>query len=157
VGQVPDIPADIPSMHKSKHRNTKRCDICQRYFRPDPRVGERQQACARTECQRKRKQRQEKRWREQHPDAVATYEDVREWRKRNPNYQRQWRAKRRSEIKTQYRPQTPVKSIRLHLRVSQPLGEIKTQYFRVSRSGTGLWVNGLDMQDINADGPTGPL
>lgn len=143
-------------MHKSNQCKTSRCEICQRFFRPDPRVGERQKVCSGADCQRKRKRRQEKRWREKHPDAVTTYEDVREWRKRNPDYQRQWRAKRRDEIKTQCDPQTPLKSIRIHLRLPRPFGEMKTQCLRLSSSGTELWVHGLEMRDKNADSLQGP-
>lgn len=44
------------------------CRICRRWFRPDPRVGERQRACSRPECQRERRRRDQASWRARNPD-----------------------------------------------------------------------------------------
>jgi len=46
----------------------KPCCICRRWFRPDPRVGSRQRACRKPDCQSARQKKQQKRWRERHPD-----------------------------------------------------------------------------------------
>ena len=54
------------------------CTICRRWFRPDPRVGERQRACDRPECQTARRKK-----------AQAS------WRRRNPDYSIAWRLDRR--------------------------------------------------------------
>src|SRR5947208_15138432 len=44
------------------------CCICRRWFRPDPRIGSRQQACRRAECQAARRKKKQKAWRERNPD-----------------------------------------------------------------------------------------
>jgi hypothetical protein len=44
------------------------CCICRRWFRPDPRIGSRQQACRRPECQAARRKKKQKVWRERNPD-----------------------------------------------------------------------------------------
>ena len=44
------------------------CCICRRWFRPDPRIGSRQQACRRPECQVARRKKRQKKWRERNPD-----------------------------------------------------------------------------------------
>ena len=44
------------------------CCICRRWFRPDPRIGSRQQACRRPECQAARRKKKQKSWRERNPD-----------------------------------------------------------------------------------------
>jgi len=46
----------------------KRCRYCRRLFRPDPRVGSRQVACKRTECQRQRHRDADRRWHARNPD-----------------------------------------------------------------------------------------
>ena len=44
---------------------TKRpCCVCRRWFAPDPRVGKRQKACSRDECQRERHRQNCAQWRE---------------------------------------------------------------------------------------------
>lgn len=48
------------------------CTICRRWFRPDPRVGERQRACDRPECQTARRRKTQASWRGRNPDyAIA--------------------------------------------------------------------------------------
>ena len=44
------------------------CSICRRWFRPDPRIGSRQHACRSPECQKFRRKKKQKAWRERHPD-----------------------------------------------------------------------------------------
>src|SRR5437870_12944875 len=44
------------------------CCICRRWFRPDPRIGSRQQACRRPECQAARRKKKQKAWRERNPE-----------------------------------------------------------------------------------------
>lgn len=47
------------------------CSICRRWFRPDPRVGDRQHACRRPECQAARRKKTQARWRARNPDYAA--------------------------------------------------------------------------------------
>jgi len=44
------------------------CCICRRWFRPDPRVGSRQRACGKPECQATRRVQTQRNWRESRPD-----------------------------------------------------------------------------------------
>ena len=44
------------------------CCICRRWFRPNPRVGSRQRACGRPECQAARRVQTQRNWRESCPD-----------------------------------------------------------------------------------------
>ncbi len=57
----------------------KPCRICRRWFRPDARVGERQRACGKPECQAARRQKTQA-----------------DWRKRNPDYAIGWRLDQRA-------------------------------------------------------------
>ena len=52
----------------SSNPHKKPCRFCHHWFTPDPRVGERQYACSRRECQTQRKRAQEEAWRELNPD-----------------------------------------------------------------------------------------
>jgi hypothetical protein len=55
-------------------RTRKRpCRICQRWFYPDPRVGERQRACSNPECQAARRQKTQANWRAENPGYAAAY------------------------------------------------------------------------------------
>src|SRR6266545_1010681 len=48
------------------------CRICHRWFQPDRRVGDRQRACPRSECQAERRKRAQAAWRKRHPEyAIA--------------------------------------------------------------------------------------
>lgn len=51
----------------------KRCTECRRNFRPDPRVGDRQIACAEEDCQRKRRAKTQAHWRRRNPSYQASY------------------------------------------------------------------------------------
>jgi hypothetical protein len=57
----------------------KPCRVCRRWFQPDPRVGDRQRACGKPECQTARRRRTQA-----------------DWRKRNPEYALAWRLDQRS-------------------------------------------------------------
>ena len=49
------------------------CSICRRWFRPDPRVGDRQHVCGRPECQTGRRRKTQASWRCRNPDYSAAY------------------------------------------------------------------------------------
>jgi hypothetical protein len=46
----------------------RRCPFCHRWFRPHPRLEERQKTCGRPECRREQKRRFNQKWRNKHPD-----------------------------------------------------------------------------------------
>ena len=59
----------------------KRCLFCGRFFVPDPRVGERQKACAREACKRERKAVAQRAWCEKNPGYFqGRYPYVKQWR-----------------------------------------------------------------------------
>ena len=43
------------------------CTICRRWFRPNPRVGDRQRACGRPQCQTARRKKTQADWRDRNP------------------------------------------------------------------------------------------
>ena len=55
------------------------CTICRRWFRPNPRVGDRQRACGKSECQTARRKKTQA-----------------DWRDRNPGYAIAWRIDQRA-------------------------------------------------------------
>jgi len=59
----------------------KRCLFCGQFFIPDPRVGDRQKACHREPCKRKRKTVAQRRWCENNPGYFeGRYPYVKQWR-----------------------------------------------------------------------------
>ena len=73
------------------------CTICRRWFRPDTRVGGRQRACSKPECQTVRRQKTQA-----------------GWRNRNPGYAIAWRMDQRA---AQTQPSEP-------LRLPSPLNQL---------------------------------
>src|SRR5450755_2061099 len=49
------------------------CSICRRWFRPDARVGDRQHACGKPECQTKRRRKTQASWRGRNPGYAIAY------------------------------------------------------------------------------------
>ena len=49
----------------------KSCCICGDLFWPDPRVGRRQRACSKRECQQERRRQTQAAWRAEHPDYFS--------------------------------------------------------------------------------------
>lgn len=49
------------------------CSICRRWFRPDPRVRERQHACGTPDCQTARRQKTQASWRRRNPGYAIAY------------------------------------------------------------------------------------
>jgi hypothetical protein len=49
-------------------RRRRHCTVCGELFRADPRVGSRQRACSRPECQQERREKTQGKWRERNPD-----------------------------------------------------------------------------------------
>lgn len=51
----------------------KPCRICRRWFRPDARVGPRQRACDKPDCQKARRQKTQTSWRSRNPGYAIAY------------------------------------------------------------------------------------
>ncbi len=76
----------------------KKCLYCGREFIPDARVGERQKACS-AQCQKHRKRESNKAFSKNNPGYWhGRYEYVKEWRQNNPDYQGQWRHRRKQSV-----------------------------------------------------------
>jgi hypothetical protein len=71
---------------------------------------------------------------------------VKAWREAHPGYQKARRCKNRRKIQVEIRSETPMKSIRLHLRCNLRLGEIQAQMLRVTQWGQAFWVDGVTTQ-----------
>ena len=75
----------------------KRCHYCGRVFIAGKRVGNRQKACS-PQCQKQRKKDNNRAFRRNNPGYWrGRYEVVKEWRQKNPGYQRNWRLKKKQE------------------------------------------------------------
>ena len=127
--------------------NRKKCVLCGRYFEADARVGERQKCCGASECQRKHKRMRDKVWRLGNPSYFRDrYEYVKAWREAHPGYQKARRCKKRREIQVQIPSQTPITSMRIHLRCKLRFGEIQAQMLKVTQVGQAFWVDGATTQ-----------
>lgn len=125
----------------------KKCVLCGRFFDPDARIGERQKCCREPACQKKRKKLQLKAWRKKNRGYFGgRYGYVKSWRETHPGYQKARRCKKAVEIQTQIPSETPMKSMRLHLRCKWPMDEIQTQILRVTQVGRVFWVDGVITQ-----------
>ena len=79
----------------------RRCRYCGRWFIPDPRVGDRQEACS-VSCQKLRKKENNRVFSANNPGYWSDphrYEYLRQWRQRHPDYQRRWLYKKKAEKK----------------------------------------------------------
>ena len=96
---------------KNKKVHQKNCKYCGRFFKPHPRVGNRQKSCGRPICNKKRKQESQQKWCAKNPDCFKGRSDeIAIWRKKNPGYQRAWR-KTRNEIQDLVSEVSGLKSI----------------------------------------------
>ena len=76
----------------------KKCLYCGKEFIADPRVGQRQNACS-VQCQKLRKRENNKVFSRNNPGYWrGRYESLKEWRQKHPDYQRQWRQKRKQSV-----------------------------------------------------------
>jgi hypothetical protein len=75
----------------------KRCRYCGKVFIADKRVGDRQKACS-PQCQKQRKKDNNRAFRRDNPEYWrGRYDVIKEWRLRNPGYQRNWRLRKKQE------------------------------------------------------------
>ena len=120
----------------------KRCVYCGRYYRPDPRARKTQRSCRDSKCRAKRKREGQRKWTEANPDYFkGRYSEVKEWRKKHPDYQRLWRKKAR-EIQNEIPPAEPVKTMVLVIPEKMLKNEIQDEIRLVRQCGCGFYVAG---------------
>jgi hypothetical protein len=139
-------------MAKEKQGRQKNCKYCGRFFTPDYRVWDRQVSCARKICRAKRKKDSQAKWVKANPDYFhGRYENTKEWREQHPDYQKQWRAEKRSEIQDKIPHSTPVKSVRIVVPVKWLKDEIQDEIILARRCRCGFYVTGRGVQDTRRD------
>ncbi len=137
-----------------KKVNQNRCAYCGRFFRADYRVREAQKSCQSERCRKMRKKESQRKWLEANPDYFqGRYEDTKRWRHNHPEYQRQWRARRR-EIQDEICLKTPVKILRLVVPQKWFKGEIQDEIRLLRQCGCGFFVTGAGVRDTRRDCPT---
>jgi hypothetical protein len=77
----------------------KVCLFCGGVFAPRPPVGSRQLACEKWDCKRQRVKRTKKLWCDK--DPACNYSYVKKFRRHHPDYQKQWRQKRKQQRQAQ--------------------------------------------------------
>lgn len=71
----------------------KRCRLCGKTFRPDPRLKARQKVCSAVACQKQRKAFALRNWRKRNPDSLAARKlKTTAWAKAYPDYWKRYRA-----------------------------------------------------------------
>jgi hypothetical protein len=120
----------------------KRCAYCGRYYRPDRRTRKTQKSCREAACRAKRKRESQRKWTRANPDYFkGRYVNVKEWRKKHPDYQRLWRKKVR-EIQDEIRPAEPVRTMILVIPEKMLKNEIQDEIRLVRQCGCGFYVPG---------------
>jgi hypothetical protein len=71
----------------------RRCEICRKWFMPDPRTYKIQKACSKPECLQKRKEKAKRDWWKNNPVYEYKYrkEKTRNWAKEYPDYWKNYR------------------------------------------------------------------
>jgi hypothetical protein len=126
------------------NRVQKRCVCCGRYYRPDVRAREIQKSCKDPNCRAKRKRESHHKWLEANPDYFkGRYVEIKEWRRKNPDYQRLWRKKTR-EIQDRIPPAEPVRTMVLVIPDKILKSEIQDEIRLVRQCGCGFYVAGVE-------------
>ena len=76
-------------------QNPKQCKYCPDMFTPHPKIGDKQTTCNKQACQRARKRENLKNL--YLSDPGYNYDNVKRYRQKNPDYQKQWRQRRQAK------------------------------------------------------------
>jgi hypothetical protein len=134
-------------------REQKRCVYCGRYYRSDPRARKTQKSCKDAKCRAKRKRESQRKWVEANPGYfMGRYVNVKEWRKKHPDYQRLWRKKVR-EIQDEIPLAEPVRTMVLVIPEKMLKNEIQDEIRLVRQCGCGFYVAGgkKELRDTRLD------
>ena len=142
---------------ENKKTFQKRCVYCGCFYNPDPRAGNRQKTCKKEECRKKRKNEAQKKWSAANPDYFrGRYENTKEFRKKHPEYQREYRARRKIQVEIQDKIplKNPITIIRLAVPDKWLKNEIQDEIRLVKQCGCGCYVAGIggEIQDDIAPG-----
>lgn len=127
---------------ETTERRQKRCVYCGRFYRPDPRTRKVQKSCQDPKCRAKRKKESQEKWLAANPECFkGRYINVKEWRKRHPDYQRLWR-KKACEIQDEIPLFEPVKTMLLVIPEKILKNEIQDEIRLVRQCRCGSYVAG---------------
>ena len=130
---------------------TKNCCYCGQFYTPDKRVGIRQKSCFNPKCQKKRKRESHKNWKAKNKDCdKGRYPNTKSWRAQNPGYQKAWRQKT-SEIRDEYSPSIPMKSIRCLVPVNLLKNEIQDEYLTLTPIDLSTYKGVVGDRDTRRD------
>ena len=111
----------------------KRCQCCSRMFVPDRRVGARQKTCS-AACRKIRKGESNGRFRRKNTGYwLGRYDVVKAWRQEHPDYQKEWRRRRKERCR------------------GLAAGEIQAEMF--SKALDAVQKNVLVLREIQAEMP----
>lgn len=121
----------------------KSCRFCGDTFTPHPKVGSRQISCSKPICKMERVRLTRRQWYRNNPGY--NYENVKEYRQAHPDYQKQWRRRKKHQSHKKSRlPSREIQNQLSHTKtiadvgITQPSHEIQTEltlYFSVPLSG----------------------
>jgi hypothetical protein len=143
TAKIPDQP------HHSCRQN--RCLVCNRFFKPDPHVAN-QKYCSHPACQKQRKKINQANWVSRNPDYFkGRYTYFKEWRRENPNYQKEQRAKKKREIQDSCKGNSII--ISTHLLITDKRLKVEIQdALRLQRAtGRAFLIYGYPTRDTSLD------
>jgi len=107
----------------------KRCPYCKTYFTPHPSVGQRQRACEKTGCQKSRKAKNNKQWRQKNPEySKGEYPRIKAWLAEHPGYLKHYRQNHPEYREKNKKAQSlRDRSKKLHLDIQARLREQRTE------------------------------
>lgn len=124
----------------------RHCHYCGKFFRPNPRLGNRQKSCGKEECKRKRKKESQKNWVSKNSGYFKNrYNETRAWREKNKGYQKEWRKKKR-EIQDSISSGSPIRTLSILVPDKVLKGKIQDSIRLVRQCSCGLWLTGTDRE-----------
>lgn len=128
-----------------------RCLACGRFFKASPQV-DGQKYCSCSQCQKQRKKINQAIWVDHNPDYFkGRYSYIQEWRAKNPNYQKEQRAKKRREIQDSIKAKSSIISVQLLITDQRLKVEIQDAIRAQKAIGRGFLIYGYPTRDTRPD------